>query len=207
MISWGWAVASLGVAAEGPRAVMPEQIMIIRHAEKFQGAERRTPFVTNQLTLAGEERAAALAPFFMGNSMLTQYGVPVAVYAAKPSTEYESIRPMQTALPTAAALGLDLNLHYSLGEEAQAAQEILHHSAYEGKNILICWEHCSIPVLAKALGVQDPTHWPDSVFDWVFILHYPQGSSTPAFQIIPQKLMYGDAPTVVFSQELQECLQ
>ncbi len=172
----------------------PKQIMIVRHAEKFANAYDKTPFVTNGLTLKGNERATALAPYFMADPKLTKFGPPVAVYATTPDENYESLRPLETALPTAAALKLGVQQR---SNEAAMVKEILENPSYDGKNVLLCWEHVRISNIVKALGVSPlPKPWPYAVFDWVYRIELDDNGKVSTFEILPQKLMYGDSETV-----------
>lgn len=82
----------------------PAQIIIIRHGEK--------PVNSNELNLKGQERAAALAPYFLTTKALVQYGPSVAIYAQQPNGDDPSLRPLQTCLPTATALHLQVNTQY-----------------------------------------------------------------------------------------------
>jgi hypothetical protein len=62
----------------------PAQVIIIRHAEK--------PEDGNELSLEGRERAAALAPYFLANLDLLEFGPPVAIYAQAQKRLYMTIR-------------------------------------------------------------------------------------------------------------------
>ena len=66
----------------------PAQVIIIRHAEK--------PTSGNELSLRGEERAAALVPFFLGADELLEFKTPVAIYAQAQKKETSSIRSIET---------------------------------------------------------------------------------------------------------------
>jgi len=182
---------------EAQTSNFPKQIMIIRHAEKSLNAYNEIPFLTNGLTLKGIQRAAALAPYFMGTPQLTKFGPPVAVYATHPTLNYEALRPLETAMPTAEALKLDVNQKYTISQEEALIKEILETPTYQGKNVLICWEHHHIPQLLQALNVSPhPKPWPDNVFDWVYVIQLDHHGKVSSFKIIPQQLMYGDAEKI-----------
>src|SRR6476659_2168979 len=82
----------------------PAQVIIIRHGEKPdpEGAE---------LSLKGRERAAALVPYFLGDSDVLEFGPPVAIYAQAQNEKKKesSVRSIQTVTPLAEALHLEVN--------------------------------------------------------------------------------------------------
>lgn len=161
----------------------PAQVILIRHGEK--------PPEGNHLSLEGEERAAALAPFFLGNSAVTEYGTPVALFAAHYQTQVRSVRSAETLQPLSQALGIPVNTNYEKDDYERLAQEILNNPAYTGKMVLIAWEHHRLTDLAKALGVQDPPKWHGKDFDRLWILTFKDKGVK--FTDLSQKLMYGDA--------------
>lgn len=164
---------------------LPAQIIIIRHAEK--------PNEGNSLDLKGRERAAALVPFFLGNKEVLKHGTPVAIYATRRTTEDDSARPIETVQGIADTLDLNLNINYGHDEYPQMAKEILSTPLYDGKMVLICWEHHVIPKIAEQLKAKHvPEKWPDEVFDRLWILNYPPGEPAPTFLNLPQQLMFGD---------------
>src|SRR4051812_2923021 len=76
----------------------PAQVIIIRHAEK--------PDDGNELSLRGEERAAALVPYFLKTGELLKFKTPVAIYAQRPKDADSSLRSIETVKPLADALHL-----------------------------------------------------------------------------------------------------
>ena len=58
-----------------------------------------------------------------------------------------------------------------------------------GEHVLIAWRHKKIPSLLKALGA-DPAsllpegQWPDSVYDWVILLHFDATGHVDQQQLI-----------------------
>ncbi len=162
----------------------PSQILMIRHAEK--------PATGNDLDKAGRARAEALVGFFETDPRMLQYGTPVAIYAMAPKKNDGSMRPIETVTPLANSLGLVLIEKYTRQEYAAAAQEILNKPEYEGKMVLICWEHDVIPDFADALGVSNAPAWPDQAFDRVWKIDY-ENNQVSSFQDLPQHLMPGDS--------------
>ena len=168
-----------------PLHAKPAQVFIIRHAEK--------PNEGNTLSLKGFERAAALAPFFMGTSEYLKQGTPVAIYAMKPSDEDSSVRTIQTVSVLSAALKLNIIQKYLHDQFPDMATEILNNPEYDGKTVLISWEHKVIPGIATSLGAHDvPAKWNGEVFDRVWVLSYEADGSV-RFHNHPQRLMFGDS--------------
>lgn len=175
-ISALWSVLALAV---------PAQVIIIRHGEK--------PATGDNLNVKGQERATALVPYFLNNPALTQYGTPVAIYAAG-SHKNATTRPIQTCTPIAQALGIPVQATYTKKEYESLAQDILNNPQYSGKTVLICWEHKMIPFLTNALGVQPmPAPWPGKVFDRTLVITFKPNGQIASFQNLPQKLLYGDS--------------
>jgi hypothetical protein len=162
----------------------PAQILIIRHGEK--------PATGDNLSPEGEKRAQALVHYFRTNREVTRYGTPVAIFAMKPSGQDPSNRPVQTITPTAISLGLKIHDKFGRDDIKDVADKILSDPKYDGKMVLICWEHDVIPQLASQLGVSPtPDAWPDDVFDWVYEIDY-SGKNVSSFRIFSQHLMPGD---------------
>ncbi len=156
----------------------PDQVIIIRHAEK--------PEHGHDLTMKGRERAAALAPFFLGG----ENGTPVAIYARGPSNDHPSRRSVETVTPLAHELKLDVQTCHR-GGNTEMIKEILAKPEYDGKVVLICWSHKEIPGLATALGVANPPVWLGQVFDRLWIIKLKDGKAT--LQDLPQRLLFGDS--------------
>lgn len=180
-----WVLLLLSVVTVNCAEALPAQVFIIRHAEK--------PSHGNDLDTRGRERAAALAPYFLNAKELQRYGLPVAIYAQRPSSEDPSLRPIQTATPIAEALGLKVDTTFDHKHFSRLAQEIRTRPEYDGKTVLIAWEHHAIPELARKLGARNvPKKWDGDVFDRVWIITY--SGKQVAFQDIPQRLLFGDSP-------------
>jgi hypothetical protein len=164
---------------------MPAQVAIIRHAEK--------PPEGIHLDLRGLERSAALAAYFLGTPEVTKFGKPFAIYAANPTDEHPSMRPIETVMPLAAALQTKIDKDFDQTQLAELVDDIKSNSDYEGKMVLISWEHESIPALAAKFGVKTaPDKWNSEVYDRVWLITFPSEGEV-AFKNIPQKLMYGDS--------------
>ena len=166
----------------------PAQVVLIRHAEKLATG--------GEVNRQGCERAYLLPNFFLNNPIVEQFGAPVATYAVAPNHAYSAVRAIQTIAPTAQALRLQVldpatRLQYSL-----IVQQIMSNPNYDGKTVLIAWEHKAIPGLAEAFGAtlsSDMKKWPGKVFDEAWILDFA-GAPTPSVQIIAEDVLPNDNP-------------
>jgi hypothetical protein len=188
------------------------KIMIIRHAEKPEGAVQGVEIDGNDgkefLVVQGWQRAGALARFFAPLSAQFQRpGIdqPEFLFASGPVSKKEknagggskSDRPEQTLTPLSQFLGrqVPVNLDFAQGEETEVASA----SATCGGVALIAWQHEDIPAIAGAiLGQTDvvPATWPGERFDvvWVFDL---EANGQYSFSQVPQMLLAGDLPSVI----------
>lgn len=164
---------------------LPARIIIVRHAEK--------PLDGKNLDKLGYERAAALPYYFQkfdGQNKI------VAVYAMRPNSQQDSAkRPVETCQPTANYFKLPLNVRYSHDDYPKLVEEIKNNPAYQGKTVLICWEHRVIPKMANDFGIRRNINWPSDVFDATWIIQYNK-SGKPEFHIESQHLLYGDSVDV-----------
>lgn len=157
----------------------PQQIVIIRHAEKPDQKGDKS------LSTKGFTRAAALAIYLPAT-----FGPPNEIIATKESAD--SNRPVLTVTPLGQALGIGVKAKYSDHEYADLAKALLSHPKYDGESIVVCWHHEKIPKLAAALGVAQPPPWGDSVFDWTWVVTFPGGQASLATH--QQELLFGDTP-------------
>jgi hypothetical protein len=194
---------SAPVQAEGRKnAKYPQQILIIRHAEKT--GDKADVHLSRQ----GNERATALYQLFVAsNNRPDPFPAPDFIFAA--SNKKDSHRPLETASPLAMKLKLPINHMYDSklpaalndnGSDKTARKqgmlglrdELFAESKYFGKTILVSWRHSTIPELAKTLKAnKPPAKWEDNVFDQVWQITYDdQGKATLLDR--PQQLLPGD---------------
>lgn len=144
---------------------VPAQVLLIRHAEK--------PSSGDDLSQQGYERAQAYVNYFETNPTVTRYGTPVAIYAMAQSNEDTSLRSIETVTPLAEALGLSVLANYAKDDVEALANEILSAPAYDGKMVLICWEHKMLDKIAAQLGVNpEPASYPGDAFNWVWEIDF-----------------------------------
>lgn len=131
-----------------------------------------------------------MAPYFLQTKELLAYGKPVAIYAQQPTDSRPSRRSVETVEPLAQALNLRV-LQYHHSDFAKMVKAIRKNREYEGKTVLICWQHKAIPKVAAALGVTNPPDWSREVFDRIWVITFKDGKAN--LRNLPQKLMYGDS--------------
>jgi hypothetical protein len=182
----------------------PQQILIIRHAEKT--GDKADVHLSKQ----GEERAEALYQLFgASRERPDPFPTPDFIFAA--SNAKDSHRPLETVTPLAMRLKLSINDTYESklpaalipgdGKEKAAKgpgmlglrDDLFGQPKYFGKTILVAWRHTTIPALARTLKASKvPDKWEDNVFDRVWQITYDdQGNTT--FRDRPQRLLPGDA--------------
>ncbi len=177
----------------------PQQILIIRHAEKTGDK------ADLHLSKAGQERAEVLYKLFVASTDRPDpFPAPDFIFAA--SNAKDSHRPIETVTPLAMKLKLSIIDTYTSklpadGKEKAAKapgmvelrDKLFGDPKYFGKTILVAWRHKTITNLAQTLkATKAPTKWHDEVFDRVWQITYnDQGDAT--FVDRPQRLLPGDA--------------
>jgi hypothetical protein len=164
----------------------PSQVILIRHGEK--------PAEGNELNERGWQRARALVNYFKTDPGVTRFGPPVAIFAMAPKDEDGSLRPIQTVTPLAESLGLTINSGYKKKQIQKMVDAVMSNPRYEGKMVLICWEHKVIPEIAQAFGASTaPSEWPGGdVYDRTWVLSFA-GGKVLSFADLPQHLLPGDS--------------
>ncbi len=177
--------ALVGLMGAAPARATPAQVVMIRHAEK--------PAKGRDLDARGEERARALVGFFETNPVVTRYGTPAAIYAAAPADSNDSRRSVETVTPLAKSLGLEIDEDYTKDRVKEMVRNVMANPAYEGRTVLICWEHKRIPGMARQFGwASAPGKWSGKVFDRAWIIDFAGGRAV-SFQDVPQRLLPGDS--------------
>jgi phosphohistidine phosphatase SixA len=204
----GWLV---GVAVTAQ--AMPAQVMIIRHAEKFDDRHQI------HLSPRGRTRAKALAQFFQSDPRVLEYGLPAAIIAQCPSPNKKSVRCEETVEPLSKALGQPIINCFAYGQVTELAQWLKASNEWDSKSVVVCAQHMDVVNIAKALGVPQVRQrvWPHETYDRVWLIDFsPSDGSVTSFRDIPQRLLFGDSfqvasvyqepGTVRFSQTYRETL-
>lgn len=167
-------------------SALPAEVILIRHAEK--PTDESNP----HLSPRGEERARALVTLLTTNPVLTAHGPPVALFASRATKLGNGSRPSETLEPLAARLKLPIQTPYASKNPDAMARAILQNPAYDGKTVVVCWVHESLPDLAEAFGVKPkPRPWKKNVYDRAWRVVF-QGDEA-VLRDFPQTLLPGDA--------------
>ena len=164
----------------------PAEIILIRHAEK--------PFEETNVHLApqGQERARALVPLLTSKALFITNGLPVALFAARPTPRGHGQRTAETLEPLAHKLKLPIQTPYGSGEYGSLARQILKDPRLDGKTVVVCWVHDCLPELADALGAKHhPGRWKATVFDRAWVITF-RGKKT-ILTDVPLHLLAGDS--------------
>jgi hypothetical protein len=167
--------------------VRPRSILLIRHAEK------PADVADANLSPAGKKRAEALPELFKTTADRPDpLPTPDFVFATKPTKH--SNRPVETVAPLAQALKLEVNAGYANDDYAALAEELYTNPKYEGKTVLICWHHGTLPEFAVMLGATGvPDRWKDAVFDRVWVVTFDEKGKANPLARRAQALLPGDA--------------
>ena len=163
----------------------PEEIILLRHAEK--PADDRNP----SLSPRGLERARALPSLLTNSPAFSGHALPAAVFAPRSTTHGHGRRAEETISPLARELHMPVRTPFAAGDYAKLAKEILSNRAFDGKTIVICWEHDNLPPLARELGVHKPPNWSGGTFDRLWVVTWE--GDRAGLRELPQHLLSGDS--------------
>jgi len=196
LILWCWLA---------PALAEPARIIILRHGEKAGAWE---------LCGVGQARADALAATYLGRnaaqSLFAAGEEPAAFLAI-------TLHTLELAAPAAATWDLPVTMFSVLPQKGadvfdkafdrrtqEAAAELLANPAWQGKTVVMVWEHKHIAnakLVAKSPGeavtlrqllqldrLKDvPETWPSGNYDYFWIVDYAGGSTTPTgFRMVKQ---------------------
>jgi hypothetical protein len=171
--------------------IPPNQIIIIRHAQKPTAKPRRRGVREDgindreSLTVRGWQHAGSLAAIFAGpgpNQLERGLTRPDVIFAAgigkkrlkgadgrTVTVGSHSRRPLQTITAMADRLGLMPVTTHTKGEEAGLVEDLLGRNG----SVLVCWQHEDIPAIGNRIignATTVPQAWPEDRYDliWVF---------------------------------------
>ncbi len=124
-VTWcmGW-LLGVAIAAQA----MPAQVIIIRHAEKYEDREKI------HLNPQGHTRARALAQFFQTDQRVLEHGVVSAIVAQGPSLTKKSVRCEETVEPLACALGQSLIRRFAYGQVKELVEWLRASREWDSKS-------------------------------------------------------------------------
>lgn len=187
------------LGAEAARA-HPSRIILLRHGEKKNSAE---------LCDVGKLRAQALADQYLGKGapgneiIFGKGGTPDAFFAVTAHTQ-------ETATPSAESWGeqvtafsvppKDPDEDADLNTQTQKAAAALNSAAYDGKIVVVVWEHKRIAnkdlnrdgntfwtllSLGDIVDAAAPKSWKGANYDFFWIIDY--ATSKPTFTVVQQE--------------------
>ncbi len=161
---------------------MPAQLLLIRHGEK--------PDEGDELSPRGWQRAEALPKLFH-RAPFDGFGKPVALYGASPAKADGSIRSIQTLKYVAQEFNLHIHDEFHRGDDGDLVKAIRENHNYDGKFVVICWEHKDLSKIARELGVSPEPKYPDDKFDRAWLVTM-DGDHVSKFEDLPENLLPGD---------------
>ena len=181
----------------------PTKILLIRHAEK--PAKDFPPYGVTQngerskesLEVRGWQRAGALTSLFApadGRFQHASLAKPQFLFASKPVKRRGSRRPVETIMPLADKLELEINSEYRRSEFESMLDDVF---ACNGV-VLICWQREYIPEIASHIMDNNrivPDDWPEDRYDMVWVFDLQRSTGKYKFKQVPQRLLVDDLVT------------
>jgi hypothetical protein len=112
------ACTALWLTLVGFTVAQPAQVIIVRHA--------KNPDDGNELSLAGQVRAAALELYFRRADELLKIDTPVAKNAQAPKKLTSSVRSFQTIMSSADARHVTVTQSFTRDQYKTMVDEIMH---------------------------------------------------------------------------------
>jgi hypothetical protein len=169
-------------------AAAPKHVIIIRHAEKPENKNAND----GGLSPEGRERAQKLVGYFE-NTLANNYGLPVAIYTFHNKPDGKRSRGIQTVTPLGASLAIPPDSTFEEGAERDLINSILKNNSYDGKTVLICWEHHLIHTLLENLGMDHAPKYPGDAFDRTYVVDLDENGEFLDFHDLAQHLMPNDS--------------
>ena len=178
-------------------------IILVRHAEK-PGGDFPGPGLTidgedsgKSLVVRGWQRAGAWAGLFGTGFGGAEYPRPTIVYAANPDAggDDSSHRPLETATPLAARLGVEIVQRFGVGEEAGLVADIVRLTGV----VVVFWEHKAITadIIPRLRGDQPlpgvPEKWDGDRFDVALRFDRALPGSPWSFRQLSPRVLSGDS--------------
>ncbi|MBA4188630.1 MAG: histidine phosphatase family protein [Planctomycetaceae bacterium] len=190
-----WLTLVVCLVAGAPAIAQPAQVILIRHGEKTDDDK------DVHLSTFGRCRAAALVPYFLETDALLKFGKPVAIYAQNaPNPKKNSLRPIETIQPLADSLKLEVQHQTERDKFQQMVDEVMSNSKYQGKMVVVCWEHERLTEIAPAFlkyaknvkGAPKEWKWEGKHFDRTWVITFTDKDNA-TFEQHLQRLMFGDS--------------
>lgn len=158
----------------------PELVLLLRHGHKSGEAGNFN------LSSQGFERAIALA------TLLPRcFGRPdqIITFEFNP-TSSKNARSYQTAVPLGVATGVNISLALGSSDNSfRSGRHILSDPGFDGRRLVLFWEHRRLPQLAAGLDWPAMKPIADDDFDQLIVLHYRPPLSRPQVRLYSQSAL------------------
>lgn len=152
----------------------PKQVIVIRHGEK--------PAIGKDLNEQGRKRAKEMPRIFKERRS------PDVLFAFKSKGN----RGKETLSYLASKLDKKVQEPFSAEQVHEMAKLVLEDPQFDGKVVLICWEHKNIKPLIEELHGPSTPSYPGDRFDLVYLLSYDEDACHPHFCMELENLLPSD---------------
>ncbi len=167
----------------------PKAVVLLRHGEEPKDD------TLNHLSDLGYARAKLLPRLFKTHPALKDLGTPVALFAAGAKNKDSSIRSIETLVPLSMDLEIPINDTFKRDDFRALSEDLNNNPAYEGKVVVVVWQHKILTEIAEKIGLKKPPMYPSIRFDRIWLVTYDGGKKggKALLQDLPQKLLPGDS--------------
>ncbi|GAA5916813.1 hypothetical protein JCM5296_006099 [Sporobolomyces johnsonii] len=139
------------------------KVLLLRHGEKGRNGE-------TGLNIKGKKRAKCLKKF-LGRQGRHHVGLILAE-GYNPVTKKRR-RPYETVKPLADELGLKVDTECEVDDAKCVRKKVERYAKEGGKgDVVICWKHSMLHVIAHELGAPKTSPYPDDRYDIMWTLHH-----------------------------------
>ncbi len=164
----------------------PKAVVLLRHAEEPTSDDPH-------LSTEGYNRAKMLPTLFKTHPALKTLGIPVALFAAGAKKANNSVRSIETLHNLSLDIQVPVNDEFNRDDFRALTDEINSNKIYEGKVVVVVWQHKILREIAEKLGVKNAPPYPPGKYDRIWLITYLGTSGKIFFQDLPQNLMPGDS--------------
>lgn len=118
----------------------------------------------------------------------------MALIGMAPKDKKGSIRSIQTLKYVADEFHLAINTDFTDAKAEEMVKFVKENAAFNGKFVVICWNHDSVKKIVKAFGLKKPPKMEGEQFDRSYLMSFP-GSGAGTLEVLPQRLLPTDSTT------------
>ncbi|MGZ3713563.1 MAG: hypothetical protein ACXVBE_17490, partial [Bdellovibrionota bacterium] len=134
----------------------------------------------------------ALPTLFHQRKELLKFGEPVALIGMSPKKKKGSVRAIQTLKYVAEDLHLSIDTDFTDNDVEDMVKHVKETHSYDGKFVVICWNHDSMKDIAGEFGVHKPPKMDGDTFDRGFLITFAD-QDRPDLREVAEKLLPGDS--------------